>query len=362
MTQINQKPKLLYLEAMRILAIFFVIFNHTGNNGYFLFSQRPVGSIQFWFYLVLSVFCKFSVALFFAISGALILGKDESISVLWKKRILKMIVILIIISLIYYLDTIIEHSLKFDLKYFIVQLYSSILKEHLWYIYAYIAYLISLPFLRAIVKSLEVKYYYYMMVIVIFFNSLLPSIEYLLFNGAYKLSNNFSGKISWIATSIIFYPCIGYFLQNKLDFEKINKKIILLLWIVNAGGILLSCYLTYKMYLNTGTYPQTFHNTFVPLNCITIFITVKYLFTRITLPKFAERIFLSLGKCTFGIYLIHLLILRKPFMTNILDKLLSFGLNNMIAILIVCLLTTLICYLITAILLKIPILKKLVGG
>ena len=40
-----------YLEAARILAAFFVIFNHTGASGFFLFAQRPWGSAAFWVYL-----------------------------------------------------------------------------------------------------------------------------------------------------------------------------------------------------------------------------------------------------------------------------------------------------------------------
>ena len=60
------KEKNIYLEAMRVIAIFFVIFNHTGSNGYTLFSQEPIGSGKFWIYLFISVFCKFSVPLFFA--------------------------------------------------------------------------------------------------------------------------------------------------------------------------------------------------------------------------------------------------------------------------------------------------------
>ena len=41
------KRKNLYFEMMRILACFFVIFNHTGERGYFLFSQRPLGGRSF---------------------------------------------------------------------------------------------------------------------------------------------------------------------------------------------------------------------------------------------------------------------------------------------------------------------------
>ena len=63
----EKKEKRIYFEVMRIVACFFVIFNHTSVNGYFLFSTREPGSAHFWIELFVSVFCKFAVPLFLAI-------------------------------------------------------------------------------------------------------------------------------------------------------------------------------------------------------------------------------------------------------------------------------------------------------
>lgn len=35
------KTKKVYLEIMRIIAVFFVIFNHTSNNGFFFIFFTP---------------------------------------------------------------------------------------------------------------------------------------------------------------------------------------------------------------------------------------------------------------------------------------------------------------------------------
>ena len=83
------KTKRLHIEALRVIACFFVIFNHSQQRGYFLFSAYPQNSPEFWLYMALSVFCKFSVPMFFAISGALLLTKDESLSVIYKKRVFR---------------------------------------------------------------------------------------------------------------------------------------------------------------------------------------------------------------------------------------------------------------------------------
>lgn len=66
--------RLHYIEFLRVVACFFVIFNHTSIKGFFLFATADPGSLKFWLYLFISVFCKLSVPLFFAISGTLMLS------------------------------------------------------------------------------------------------------------------------------------------------------------------------------------------------------------------------------------------------------------------------------------------------
>ena len=68
-----------YLDALRILAIFLVLFNHTGVNGYALYMVRR-GAALFPFYLFNAILIKVAVPLFLMVSGALLLEKEESTS------------------------------------------------------------------------------------------------------------------------------------------------------------------------------------------------------------------------------------------------------------------------------------------
>lgn len=360
----TEVKKTLYLEVMRIIATFFVIFNHTGNTGFFLFSQRPEGGLLFWIYLFISVFCKFSVPLFFAISGALMLNReDEPLKVLWKKRIFRFIVIILVFSFVYYVNSVYMDSGTIEIKSFLQKLYSDNLRAHLWYLYAYIAYLICLPFLRSLVRHLDKKYYYYMIGIALFFNAILPIIEYLLWKG--DLTINGYIRATWLITSIVLYPCIGYFLQHQVDINSI-KNIIPFLWLLNIVGIMVSCYMTYFKGQITGGFveseSQMFHNSFVLLNCISIFISIKYIFEHISVRNWLEKLIYSIGSCTFGIYLLHLIIIDRKFMGDLLTAMTNAGINYMIAVFIQCLCVMAVGYVITLILRRIPIVKKLVGG
>lgn len=94
------KKKILYVEIIRIAAILFVIFNHTKQQGFVMFTLCEKGSFPYWFNMFFSVITGIGVPLFFMISGMLLLGREETIGYVWKKRILKIAVILFVFSLI----------------------------------------------------------------------------------------------------------------------------------------------------------------------------------------------------------------------------------------------------------------------
>ena len=136
------------LELMRVIACFFVIFNHTGENGFFRFSLCDSGSFRFWVYLAVSIFCKFSVPLFFMVSGALLLEREESLGRLWRHRIGKIALVLLAWSFFYYLDEVWLGWREFRLGDFAGQFLWGNWNLSFWYLYAYLAMLMTLPLNR----------------------------------------------------------------------------------------------------------------------------------------------------------------------------------------------------------------------
>ena len=105
----NQNKRIIYLDILRVIAIFFVIFNHTGIDGFFLFSLKSPSHLPFWIYSFISVFSKFAVYIFFMISGSLYLKKENlSLKDIFLKKILKIVIITLIFSIIYSL----KHTLR----------------------------------------------------------------------------------------------------------------------------------------------------------------------------------------------------------------------------------------------------------
>lgn len=95
--QDSSRVRLLHPDILRILAIYLVAFNHTGDRGYMLFANSA-GSALYFPYMAFSVLCKIAVPIFFMISGALLLPKEESFKQLFQKRVLRMAVVLILNS------------------------------------------------------------------------------------------------------------------------------------------------------------------------------------------------------------------------------------------------------------------------
>ncbi len=226
-----EKRNILYLEIMRIIAILLVIFNHTGERGFLIFVNCAYNSLGFWVCMALSVICKFAVPLFFIISGVLLLkdGKDESIVSIFKKRILRMLIVLVTFSFINYFRiylfwTPAPKSLNF--KDFFVTLYSNCHFFSYWYIYAYIAFLISLPFLRVLARNLKTTHFLYMIALFIFFQSILPVVEYIVFKGQYSL--NGYARPDWLLNNVVFWPLLGYFLEYRLEIKNIKKLAVLM--------------------------------------------------------------------------------------------------------------------------------------
>lgn len=316
--QTNKEPilksrKKLYIEIMRILAMVFVIYNHTGEMGYSHFSQCEPGSIPFWFSLFTAVFCKFAVSLFFMISGALMLNRpQESLKITFKKRILRYLLILTAISLFYAVFHHILYGNTYTIGSFLKMLYASNVKYHLGFLYAYIAYLIMLPLLKAFCQGMENRHFVYLM-LVYFCIQLLPPLQYFLWKGSFSLNSNIYPGLPGYALVI---PMAGYFFEHRVSLDSIRKS-LWIVWLINLFCIALSCWATYIRGMDSGVFSegssQTYFQNFSWVGAITVYLTVKALTADIRWSQPAQKGILAVSRTSLDIYLFH------PMVKNLLD-------------------------------------------
>ena len=91
----TKKEKKTYLEALRILSAFFVIFMHLPASSYFLNAN----GISRFIAIIVSIIIRISVPIFFMISGALLLDKQEDYKTIIKKRFLRICGVIFIFEL-----------------------------------------------------------------------------------------------------------------------------------------------------------------------------------------------------------------------------------------------------------------------
>lgn len=352
------KNKKLHIELLRIIACFFVIFVHTNAGGYLLFSDYPMHSVQYWLYMFFSVISKVTVPLFFAISGSLLLDREESLADIVKKRVLKIAALLLIFSLLYYLISLDSLS-EFSAYNFFGTMYTYTWNFSFWYLYSFMAFLLCLPFMRALAKNIKDSHFYYLFGIALVFDAFLPIAEYLLWKGEHSHYSAFN--MGWVTMVMFLYPCLGYFIEKRLDITKM-KKWILPLWLANIAGSLICCYMTYFNAQVTGSNTEAFFSSFVLINVATFFISAKYYYTmRKREHKVMDRIVATVGSCTLGIYLMHVFFLHELPAT---EKLWSFmltgwGLNPMFVAIIICIAVFAAGLIVTMFMKKIPFLNRL---
>lgn len=340
----------IYLDLLKIIAIFLVIFNHL--PGYILY-QHSTGLFKTWGYMFITMLTRINVPLFIMISGSLLLSKEVSISSLFKKRVFRIgTVILIFNTISYFLQKEPPHSL---LDWFI-RMVSCGIEGSYWFLYEYLGMLIMLPFFKPIANNFKRNEFWYFLFFHFLISTLFPIINYELQT---KYCVTFSPKIDLplMQAKFIFYLFVGYYLDNILDIRSINKKKIFILVLCSITGIIISCGLTYHQGI-TSEFTQEFVQLFDYVCAITVFVIVKYIFSQKKNLKEKLKICISkTASLVFGIYLLDPLI--KKLLYNQFENLLKPLFPVIIVSFLWCITSMLIGGTIIYIFKKIPCVKRI---
>ena len=290
-TSIEKSSHKLYLDILRIIGTFLVLFNHT--PGYHLY-QKPHQPLLTWLYMIVSMFTRVNWPIFFLISGALLLPntKKESLQQTYRKRLLRFAVVLICFQLFVFYFHHKEISLQ-SIPLFFQALLSGKYKgayASTWYLYAYLGFLFMLPYLRKIAKGFNKTDFRVLIILYFLIKTLFPIYRAVwMWTGheKYALSTDF--EIPIMTCRAVFLPLIGYYLDQILDIGTISRKKYLLLTAATAVGILISC--TFCYYQGTRTeagFTTDFNSLFYYLTTIWLFVSIKRIWANKFIPKRSE--------------------------------------------------------------------------
>lgn len=351
----NPSKRLVHLDLLRLIAIYLVIFNHTGDRGYFLFTNSG-DSLLYFPYMMFSVFCKIAVPLFFMISGALLLPKKETLKQLYTKRVFKMLTVLLLVSIPYYLW--LQRSNGLNPWSFVSFIYGESASTSLWYLYSYIGLLIVMPFLRSMVANMRYNDYLYLIVGHLIFTGFIPCLELLLWKEQTVIHESFDPAI--MTCSPIVYAILGYFLEHVLDEAKYTKRNLAIGLFLGLVAVVLTTLVTYYQttVINVvGNQYEKYFNCFIAIPALGIYYTIKYISRRIKSNKLINSISM-LGASVFGVYLIEKIVRA---ITDIVYGILSPFVGSFIASLVWCSVVLAMSLVIITVVKRIPYVKDIVN-
>ena len=319
----QKTQKKLYFEIMRVLAAFFVIYNHLPAYHWYMISNTK--DLTQGLYMLTSVITRFNVPVFFMISGALLLKKQETPAQVLKKRISRFAVVLVLFNFImFYLSAVLNlrrgAEQDWNPGHFLTgmlgnQIYGTI---PYWFLYAYLAFLVMLPLLQKLVRQMTKQDMRWLFAVHFVIVSLIPAFNALLSAfGVQNIALSQSFQVPIAVQNAIFFPILGDFL-DQVDLKAASKKWFGSLAAVSLGGILITMALVYAEGICTGTFTQNYISVFDYTTAAGAFILIKYLVVRKPedhLQGKTGKVIQLVGSLTMGIYLmdpiLHILFYDK---------------------------------------------------
>lgn len=351
--------RILYIDILRVISIFAVVVLHISAP--FAANMNTYGIKWWWVGNIADSATRWCVPVLILISGRLMLYNDreENILLFLRKRLPKVIIPLIFWSFLYLLNMLRkgELGIQWDMsliKLFITNLYIGNVHIHLWYLYMLVGLYLITPIIKPFVKNVKKENLVYFIIIWFISNGVIVFLEKFT---VYKVGFNLS-FFHWS----LGYFVLGFFLEKYTLSEKQRKAI----YFLGLVGLIATVYGTYLLTgNNAGELVEHLYSYLAP-NVILMSLMVYLFFKNINWSKainsnsILNKIILSLNKTSFGIYLVHLLVLDIISSGDIGIVIKASAFNPIIGIPLVGIITFLLSHLVVLILQNIPLLNKVV--
>jgi len=331
-----------WVDFLRVTATFLVVLAHIG-----VWGGGP-GWAEAFFYTL----SRIGVPLFFMLSGYLLLPKEEDTWMFLKKRAWKILIPFFFWSIVYDVYTnqsLASSGLTLEALF---RLFVRILRgpraPHLWYLYALIGLYLFTPILRLFIsKARKSDLWYYIIL------WLLAVPVFLIVQGFTPIRSGFE--------LYYFSGYVGYFLLGlALGQMEINPKA--LRWVVTL--FIMGFAVTFIV-VSFNLFPELDESvlrTYFSLNVVAMsasaFLFLKQFGGRV--PPSTEGALLTLSRSSFGIYLIHMLVLGWVLQAGALIGIGQSSGPSLVAMPLAALIVFVISFLITHLLRMIPLVKTVV--
>lgn len=340
------------MDLLRILACIMVVLLHVSDKFMLPFDSSDFDAETWQIASIFDSITRWSVPVFVMISGTFMLNKDIPIKKLFQKYIFRLVLLLFFWNLAYNFSLLTEEMS-------IRRLLSCILfyhkGYHLWFIYMLIATYAFIPVLKVIVDSKQEKY----------FLALWLACN-VIFCGIGEIGGGIPGQVELFASNIfkevsigyLGFFILGYYVYHRKPFSAKMRRVIFLLGLVGMLGVIFGTLWLFSIHRANCEVFYANMNLFVVLMSLAVFA----FFTPPHLGRAWNTICYKwkgaikiVSDCTLGVYLVHIFVLQF-----ILEHFLASGINIVVLIPIVWLLTFIISLMMVIALRRIPYINFMV--
>ncbi|MCT4631103.1 MAG: acyltransferase family protein [Firmicutes bacterium] len=298
---IKESKRESYIDFLRVFATFCVVILH--SYAPYFEDFYIYGTKSWWAVNLLAAFTRWGVPVFFMISGYLLLNdsREIKIKIFIKKRLSKVLIPLAFWSIWYYSNSVIMGARVFDIKELILNFFSNKISYHLWFVYTISGLYLCVPIIKNIIDPENDKKMWYFFGVVFTTTTIFPIISKIVGTWVVIAAPIFNGYLGWFL--------YGY-LINRIDLSKKKRKLIYLLALISGiigaiGTFMISNYYKIDGFFNGGYQLNTYIIT------TAVYLFVKYDFTPMIKSERLQSLAYKMGKLSYGVYLIHVLVLVK---------------------------------------------------
>ena len=348
------KKRVVWMDVMRLVCAFLVIVNHTNSP---IYKMTTPANGSWWLSILWYYISKIAVPIFVMISGACLLPRQDS----YRKhgaRILRMLIVLLVFSYGFFIyDAWVLYGIwprMTDMSAFFSMMWTATCGDAFWYLYFYIALIAMLPLFQRMTASMTKADHLYLMGMCYVFGALWPLVTH--YAPELEITRYFDVPLFSIYVGLFF---AGHFIHQS---KPTTRKHMLWASAALAASLALSVVLTRLEYsFGTEKYwfmdDRMYPSATTTVSAVSAVILARGLLRRDWSPR-GQKALSVLAGCSFGIYLLEEVVIyltRGPIYVPLCNYM-----PAIFAVLIWEIAVFLISLVLTLVLKRIPLIRKLV--
>lgn len=305
-----EKKRQIHLDILRIMATFAVVVVHVCAQNW---SAAGVDTLEWFVYNLGDSMGRWAVPVFLMISGALFLDPRREVPIrkLYRGNVLRIVTAFLFWSVVYAVNRALIRPLTAE--EFLTRVISG--NGHMWYLIMIAGLYMTVPVLRCVTRDERATRYFLLIGFV--FNVLLrtvlktivPLIDHA---GLTKLLGLLKTNYDTMGVDVIlgysFYFLLGWYLNSY----ELPRKLRLTAYFCSVLGITATFVLTHGAAVKLGQKYMGFYGDLtlnVMMQSVGIFLLVRQI--PWNLPQWMNRGIAAVGKWSFGVYLVHELMIGR---------------------------------------------------